>query len=236
MIKNFFKALLLSTLLFALYYFLAPSFFATLLANFIKSNNFWISNFAYLAVYFLTFLLIISIVFKDLFEQFKEFIKNPANVLNKGLTYWIYGIIVMVVANLICTAIVGNIAANESLTRESILKTPIYIIPLVIVFGPIIEEIIFRYALRKGFTKKIPFMLFSAIIFGAIHIISGLDNFSLSYLLMHLKDWLFIIPYGALGFFFAKAYFETDNIFSSIIPHMLHNTLSVILIIISSLF
>lgn len=236
MVKNFFKALLFSALLFALYYYICPLVFSSLLINFIKSNNYWLSNFSYLLVYLLTFLIIILIVHKDLIEQFKEFKQNPSKVLNKGFTYWIYGIIVMVISNLICTTIVGGIASNEELTRESIINNPIYIIPLVICFGPILEEIIFRYGLRKGFTKEKNFMLFSAFIFGALHIISGLDSYSISNLILHLKDWLFIIPYGALGFFFAKAYFETDNIFASIIPHMLHNTLSVALILISSLF
>lgn len=234
-IKKFFKGLFFSCLLFFLYYFFCPNLFATFLRSFIISDNFWLKNIALLLTYFLTFGSIILIVHKDLFKQFKEFIKNPSKVLNKGFTYWIYGIILMIITNLIATSIVGGIAANEEMIRESIFATPLYIIPTIIVFGPILEELIFRYALRKGFDKKIPFIIFSAFIFGALHIISGIDDYSISNLVLHLKDWLFIVPYGSLGFFFAKAYYETDNIFSSIIPHMIHNTLSVALILISSL-
>ena len=43
-----------------------------------------------------------------------------------------------------------------------------------------------------------------------------------------LIEILYIIPYGALGFFFAKAFYETDNIFSSISVHMIHNTIAVL--------
>jgi len=37
---------------------------------------------------------------------------------------------------------------------------------------------------------------------------------------------LFIIPYGSLGFFFAKAYYDTNNIYTSYLAHFFHNLLS----------
>ncbi len=234
-VKKIAYGLLLSCLLFFLYYFICPLFFASLFKNFILSENYWISNLARLAVYLFTFLIIILIVHKDLWKQFKEFKNNHRKILNIGLNYWFYGIVVMAISNIIATSIVGGIATNEELTRQSIFETPIYMIPTIIIFGPVLEEIIFRYALRKSFSKKWPYVISSALIFGALHIISGLDEYTVSNFILHLKDWIFIIPYGALGFFFAKAYYETDNIFATIIPHMLHNSWSVILIILSSL-
>ena len=40
-----------------------------------------------------------------------------------------------------------------------------------------------------------------------------------------LIDFIYIIPYAILGLFFALTVKETDNIFSSIIMHMIHNSL-----------
>jgi hypothetical protein len=145
-----------------------------------------------------------------------------------------YGVIVMIVSNLIVTYLVGDIAVNEQTTRDTLLTYPIYAIPTIIFFGPFLEELVFRFGLRKSFKKEITFALASAIIFGGLHVLTAIDEFTLTSILNHLSEFLFIIPYGALGFFFAKAYYETDNIFSSIIPHITHNTLSVLLIVLGS--
>lgn len=231
--KNFLKGIAFSILLFVLYFFICPNLFAILLKNGLLSDNFWINNLSYLAVYIFTLLVIILIIHKDLFKQWKSFLKNPKPILNKGFTYWVYGMIVMIISNLIVSAIMGNIAVNEQMTRETLIKTPIYAIPTIIFIGPFLEEIVFRYGFRKAFTKKIPYALFCAIIFGGMHVISAIDEWTIAGILAHAKEILFIVPYGSLGFFFAKSYYETENIFSSIIPHMLHNTISVSLILIT---
>ncbi len=230
---KFLKGMGFSLLLFVLYFLICPNLFANIFKQGLLSNNFWIHNLCFLAVYVLTLLVIILIIHKDLLNQWKNFLKNPKPILTKGLTYWIYGMIVMIISNLIVSAIIGNIAVNEQMTRETLIKTPLYAIPTIIFIGPFLEEIVFRYGFRKSFTKKIPYALFCAIIFGGMHVSSAIDEWTLAGILAHAKEILFIIPYGSLGFFFAKSYYETENIFSSIIPHMLHNTISVSLIVIT---
>lgn len=233
-IKKFVTGILFSVGLFFLYFFICPNLFALLLKRPLLSHNFWAYNFAYLGIYVFTFLVVLLIVHKDIFKQFKEFIKEPKKILNKGLSYWMYGIIVMIISNLIVSSIVGNIAVNEQETRQVLLNSPLYAIPAIIFFGPFFEELIFRYGLRKSFSKKTVYACFSAFIFGALHVSTAIDQFSIASIVAHLNEFLFIIPYGSLGFFFAKSYYETDNIFSSIIPHMLHNTLSVTLILLTN--
>lgn len=233
-VKKFFKGMLFSAIIFVLYYLLLPNIFALLFKNGLDSKNFWILNLSQLGIYLGTFLVILLIVHKDIFKQFKEFIKNPKKVLNIGFTYWIYGMIVMIISNLLVTSILGNIAVNEQATRETLISTPLYAIPTIIFIGPFLEELVFRYCFKKSFNKEIPYALFCAFVFGLLHVMTAFDSFTLSNILSHASEFLFIIPYGSLGFFFAKAYYETDNIFSSVIPHMLHNSLSVLLILISN--
>lgn len=228
---KFIKGILFSILLFVLYIFVCPLVFSYLLQKPAQSENFWISNLSYLGVYALTFLVILLIVHKDVFRQFKEFIHEPKKYLNKGLSYWVYGLIVMMISNLIVSSLVGNIAVNEQETRQILLSAPLYAIPTIIFFGPFLEELIFRYGLRKAFDKKIVYALFSGLIFGGLHVTTAIDEFTIASIMSHISEFLFIIPYGSLGFFFAKAYYETDNIFSSAVPHMLHNTISVLLIL-----
>lgn len=230
---KFLKGMAFSILLFVLYFLICPNLFAVLLKNGLLSDNFWIHNLSYLAIYVLTLLVILLIIYKDLCRQWRDFLKNPKQILNKGFTYWVYGMIVMIISNLIVSSIIGNIAVNEQMTRETLIATPLYAIPTIIFIGPFLEEIVFRYGFRESFTKKIPYALFCALIFAGIHIISAIDTWTLEGILAHANELLFLVPYGSLGFFFAKSYYETENIFSSIIPHMLHNTISVSLILIT---
>lgn len=230
---KFLKGMAFSILLFVLYFLICPNLFAVFLKNGLLSDNFWIHNLSYLAIYVLTLLVILLIIHKDLYKQWRDFLKNPKQILNKGFTYWVYGMIVMIISNLIVSSIIGNIAVNEQMTRETLIATPLYAIPTIIFIGPFLEEIVFRYGFRKSFTKKIPYALFCALIFAGMHIISAIDTWTLEGILAHANELLFLVPYGSLGFFFAKSYYETENIFSSIIPHMLHNTISVSLILIT---
>ncbi len=235
-VKTFCKGILFAAFLFVLYNIICPTLLSSLLANFIHSENFWISNLASLSVYVITFLIVFLIVRKDIVKQFHAFRKEPKKYLRTGFTYWGYGIVVMIVSNLIASSIVQNIAVNEQVTREILFKYPLYAIPSIVFFGPFLEELVFRYAPRKAFQKELPYALFSAFIFGLLHVLTAIDSFTLANILAHIKEFLFIIPYGSLGYFFAKSYYETDNIFSSAIPHMLHNSFSVALILLMSLF
>ena len=231
---HFIKGIVYTIILFSLYFLIVPSVCAILLNKSLQSSNFWIYNLAYLSIYIITFLIVLLITHKDIIKQFKDFIHNPKKCLNKGFTYWSYGFIIMMISNLIITSLVGNIAVNEQTTRETLLSSPLYAIPAIVFFGPFLEEIIFRFSLRKAFTKEITYALTSAVLFGGLHVLTAIDEFTLASLFSHIHEFLFIIPYGSLGFFFAKAYYETENIFSSIIPHMLHNTFSIILILLTS--
>ena len=85
-----------------------------------------------------------------------------------------------------------------------------------------IEEIIFRKAIKDAINRKWFFILVSGFVFGALHVIGEIES---------LYGLLYIIPYSSLGLAFAKIYYDTDNIFASILAHFIHNTLSYMLII-----
>lgn len=234
-VKKFTKGILFTIFIGLLYFLICPYFFSMLFKDLLISPNFWINNISYLLVYICTFIVVLFIIRKDIFKQFKDFLSNKKIILNKGLTYWGYGIIIMLISNLIINSIVGNIASNEQSVRELLFSNPLYVIPTIVFFGPFFEEIIFRFCLRKSFNKELSYALTSSFIFGSLHIISAFDSFTINEILSNIHEFLFIIPYGSLGFFFAKSYYETDNIFSTIIPHMLHNSLSVLLILLTKL-
>lgn len=191
----------------------------------ITSNNFFVANIFGILVELIIAGTFVFIYRKRLFSDLKEYKNDYKKIMDTAFKNWIIGLIIMIISNIIISSFVGNIANNEELNRTLLLKTPIYAVVAMIIIAPITEEILFRLSPRKAFTKKIPYLIYSAIFFGLMHILASSS----------IIEILYIIPYGALGFFFAKSFYETNNIFASITTHMIHNTIAVIVAYITML-
>ena len=126
----------------------------------------------------------------------------------------------MIISNIIITTFTNDISVNEAANRELLMTYPISNIISMVIIGPFIEEITFRLSFKNAFYKWYTFAIVTSILFGLVHIAE-----------FKLLEFLFIIPYGALGFFFAKAMYETDNVFTSYIAHMIHNAICVVIIL-----
>ena len=186
--------------------------------DFIKSNNHLKNSIGMLCIYI--FMLIGLAIFyrKKLISDFKNFKKENVNIALKN---WIIGLGVMIISNIILTQILNNIAVNESANRELLTNFPISNFFIMVLIAPLIEEITFRASFQKAFSNWLPFSIFTGLLFGFFHIAD----------LKSITEYLFIIPYGALGFFFAKAIYETNNIYTSYIAHVIHNFMCVSLIL-----
>ena len=98
-------------------------------------------------------------------------------------------------------------------------------LPLVMIFtagilAPFTEELVFRKALKDFIKSPVIFAFCSFLLFGGAHVFNSAET---------ILDYLYIIPYGALGAAFAFAYSKTDTVFTSMTLHMLHNTLLTII-------
>ena len=154
-------------------------------------------------------------------RDFKNFTKDIFGNLETSFKYYILGFIGMVVSNLILIFITdGGIAGNEEAVRDMINKVPLYMAFSTILYAPLTEEIIFRKCIKDVIKNKWIYILASGFIFGGMHIVGSAKN---------LIDVLFIIPYSSLGIAFAYTYYKTDNIFSTIVMHCLHNTFAFVL-------
>ena len=111
-------------------------------------------------------------------------------------------------------------ANNEQAVQSLISGAPWLMLILTGVIAPFNEEFVFRKALKDPIKSKWLFVITSALLFGGAHVISSATTF---------LDYMYIIPYGALGGAFALAYYDTDTIFSSIFMHMVHNTVLTII-------
>lgn len=217
------KSIILETLkfvgVFILYFFLSVEL-NSLLSQYIKSDNFWISNISLIASTLLVTLVLCFIYRKRLLEDLHDFKKQD---LQDGIKYWLVGLGIMIVTNYTILFFIGQMPSNESVNRSIITAYPLYAALCMCVIAPLEEEIIFRLSLRKIFSSKYLYALCSGLIFGYAHVLGT-----------GFPEILYIIPYGALGFMFALAYYETDNIFTSVSLHIIHNILTILLIVITS--
>lgn len=189
----------------------------SIFGNFYESSNKLIAGLSQLGTYIIMLLGLCFVYRKRLIEDFKNFKKDNINI---AIQNWLCGLVIMIISNIFISFIIGDIAANETANRELLNNLPITNMITMIIIGPLLEEITFRASFKNAFKKWYTFAFVTGLLFGLAHI----AKFTLS-------ELLFIIPYGALGFFFAKAMFETDNIYTSYIAHFIHNALCILLLI-----
>lgn len=197
-------------------YFIFASIGSIIFGNYYKNPNKLIAGLSQLGTYLIMLFGLCFIYRKRLINDFKNFKKENTNIAIKN---WLCGLGIMIVSNLIISFIVRDIAANESANRELLNNLPITNMIIMVIIAPLIEEITFRASFKNAFSKWYTFAITTGLLFGLAHIAE--------YTLLEL---LFIIPYGALGFFFAKAMYETNNIYTSYIAHFIHNGLCILLI------
>lgn len=175
------------------------------------------------------YMLVLFILYKDkIIKDFKKYFKKFGENFELSFKYYFIGVIIMMASNLIITLFFNDATAgNEEAVRSLIDQLPVYMIFSVSLYAPFVEEIIFRHSIKdcvlcygKNKITKGIYIFISGFIFAALHILGQ----TTSYL-----DYLYLIPYLSLGIAFSALYVKTDNIFSSISMHMLHNTVTVIL-------
>ncbi len=177
----------------------------------------------------IAFMFIIFLIYrKEIIKNFKEYIKHIGVNFETSFKYYFIGLIIMIISNVIISLCFSEANANNEDTIRSLINLyPVYMIFSVSIYAPFIEEMIFRKSIKDIFTTisnhkivKYLYIIFSGLIFASLHVVGMATGY---------LDYLFIIPYLSLGCSFAALYYKTDNIFSTITMHSLHNTVAVIL-------
>ena len=198
-----------------LYYLLAILY--TIPFTFISDKmNLGLINLLHSLLMVMTFVLIYH---KDLIKDFKDYKKNFKSCFKIGFNYWFKGLFIMVASSFFLSLFNLGLTTNEEANRSLIFAYPLFEIPEAVIIAPLLEELVFRRSLKK-FTTNIHIYAFTTgIIFGGIHIISSLTN---------PINLLFLIPYSAMGVAFGYAYFKTNNIYTTISVHSMHNLITII--------
>ena len=175
------------------------------------------------------YIIILFLIYKNkIIDDFKMFFKEFWKNFEESFKYYFIGAIIMVISNLIITIFISDaVAGNEEAVREMIDSVPLYMIFSVSIYAPFIEELIFRHSIKDSVMCfdnnkffKFLYVFISGFVFALMHILGQATS---------MLDYVYIVPYMSLGVAFALLYSKTDNIFSSISMHCLHNTFTVIL-------
>jgi membrane protease YdiL (CAAX protease family) len=171
----------------------------------------------YLLIYELMVICIMLLLFnKKIKRDFKDILINHKDYYSKCIKYWLIGLVVMSISNSLALVVGGDIASNEESLRQLFKISPLYIYLSSTIYAPIVEELVFRQGIRNIFGRNYLFILVSGIVFGGLHVITGLNS---------IVDLIYLIPYSSLGIAFAYMLYKTDNIFVSMGFHFMHNGL-----------
>ena len=197
--------------------------FTSIFFSIININPTTLTNKEYILYLTLSNIILIIIFFviykKTLLRDFKLYAKKLTQNIETSIKYWLIGFIIMIVSNLAITFILNKgIAGNEEDVRSLIDSFPLFMIFNTVIYAPLIEELTFRKSIKDAISNKWIYVLTSGLIFGILHITSYISN---------PIDLVYLIPYGALGITFALLYHKTNNIFSTITMHSIHNLLAI---------
>lgn len=171
----------------------------------------------YLICYEVLMIAIMLLIYKDLvLEKWKDLKKNHNLYFKKYFKLWYLLLGLMMLSNLIIMVVTKNTdgAENQAQIIELFGKAPIYTYISAVIFAPIIEEIVFRQSIRMIIPKyNWLFILISGFVFGGMHVL-GASTFA---------EFIYIIPYSIPGLIFAYILTKTDNIFTTIGLHFVHN-------------
>lgn len=218
------KQIIKYSLIFLSYFFY--NFFILLILNFFKIN---ISNFSVLTkniylfvVDFIYIFILWLFIKKDLKIELNNFKKNGIKLIIKFFPIYLFGVILMGISNSILISITGlELSSNEENVRTMIKFYPFYMFFSSVIYAPFVEEVIFRKSIKKVINNETLFILLSGLIFGLIHVISG-GNESINEILMG-------IPYIIMGIDFAYIFYKSENIFTTMALHSLHNLILIII-------
>lgn len=149
-----------------------------------------------------------------LIDKWKDFKKHFVKYAKTSIKWWGVGFLAMMMINTILSVFIKSEGANEEAVQSFLKSEPYLMLFATSLFAPIIEEMMYRKSLQDCFRSKILFIIVSGFLFGLMHVLSSSNPI----------EYLFILSYGAFGAAFAKALVDSDNIFTTILAHMFHNT------------
>ena len=168
-----------------------------------------------------------------LIQQWNEIRKTKRKFFFGVITGWLFLILMTVVFGFVSEmlrqflGLVGQ-GLNQSNIQSTFQEQPLLIAVFACIIGPIVEELFFRQLLLHHLQKKLSTWL-SILLVGLVFALTHMHNVSLS-------EWIGAVGYLGGGLAFSIIYVkEKENIYYPLFVHMLGNSLSFIILAISSM-
>jgi len=161
---------------------------------------------------------------------FRKLLANDVRVFGnyrkRYIPFILVGAALTIVLSGVGDTISANIGAgllpNQQANAEMAASYPVLAFFQMAICAPVIEELIFRRAIKVIAPNRLVYYIASVLLFGFFHIIWGF-TFPASFLLM----------FGSAGAALALAYIydRSNNIWCSILAHLINNVLAVIVML-----
>ena len=175
-----------------------------------------------------------SFLFKErLNQQWNELRKTKRKFFFGVLTGWLFLILMTVVFGSISEMLrqflgLDGQGLNQSNIQSTFQEQPLLIAVFACIIGPLVEELFFRQTLLRYLRKSLPTWL-SIFIVGLAFALTHMHSLDLS-------EWISAVGYLGGGLAFSIIYVkEKENIYYPLLVHMLGNSLSFIILAISSM-
>ena len=191
--------------LFLLAYILFLFIFPSFIFNQVECIN--VAAYRNFLVYAILMIFSLCLFWKDLFNEFKEI--ESGKKYFKQIIIWTLSAFILI--NILGSFIPSEgVSQNEAGVRAALTAHPLIMLIPVVLFGPFVEEIVFRYILVGRFPgHKWLGIFLSSLLFGLLHITSG--------------DFIFLYVYMLMGLILGIFYHRNQNIWFSVGVHILNN-------------
>jgi len=175
-----------------------------------------------------------SFLFKDrLIQQWNEIKKTKRKFFFGVLKGWLFLFLMTILFELLSSILrqflrLDGQGLNQSNIQSTFQEQPLLIAVFACIIGPIVEELFFRQLLLHHLQKKLSTWL-SILLVGLVFALTHMHSLSLS-------EWVGAVGYLGGGLAFSIIYVkEKGNIYYPLLVHMLGNSLSLIILAISSM-
>ena len=175
-----------------------------------------------------------SFLFKDrLIQQWNEIRYSKRKFFFGVLTGCLFLILVTVFFGFISGILrqflgLDGQGLNQSNIQSTFQEQPLLLAVFACVIGPFVEELFFRQLLLHHLHKRLPGLL-SIILVGLIFALTHMHGLALS-------EWVSAVGYLGGGLAFSIIYVkEKENVYYTLVVHMLGNSLSFIILVISNM-
>ena len=173
-------------------------------------------------------------LFKSLLLQKWEEVRNSKRKFIFGvLTGWIFLFLMTVVFGFVSEMLrqflgLDGQGLNQSNIQSTFQEQPLLIAVFACIIGPLVEELFFRQILLRYLRKSLATWM-SVFLVGLAFALTHMHSLSLS-------EWVGAVGYLGGGLAFSIIYVkEKENIYYPLLVHMLSNSLSLIILAISSM-